>query len=126
MSEIKHDMSEIKQALWELEYRLEHHPDLFKNINYAQLIDFSQTIKLGAGKKLDAPDLTPLDIKRAADAFKECLELALVVKESEIATILLEQSKNIKQILEGYFIPEIDAQIISRRNSKSWWSLGKP
>ena len=111
-------MSETKQALWEIEYRLEHHPDIFKNINYGQLIELSQKIKVGACKKLDDPDLTPSDIKRALDAFKVCLELAVIVKESEIAAILLEQSKNIKKVLEGYSIPEIDAQIISKDELK--------
>jgi hypothetical protein len=111
-------MSETKQALWELEYRLEHHPDLFKNINYAQLIVLSQKIKLGASKKADDPELTPSDIKRTLDAFKVCVELAIIVKESEIATVLLDQSTNIKKILDGYFIPEIDAQIISKDELK--------
>jgi hypothetical protein len=117
MSE-KNNMSENKQALWELEYRLEHHPDIFKKIDYIQLIDLSQKIKLGASKKIDDPDLTPSDIKKTFDAFKVCLELAVIVKESEIATILLEQSVNIKKVLEGYSIPEIDAQIISKDELK--------
>ncbi|MGF1757083.1 hypothetical protein L4D76_03835 [Photobacterium sagamiensis] len=111
-------MSETKQALWELEYRLEHHPDIFKKINYGQLIELSQKIKLGASKKLDDPELTPSDIKRTLGAFKVCLELAVIVKESEIAAILVEQSKNIKKVLEGYSIPEIDAQIISKDELK--------
>lgn len=111
-------MSEVKQALWELEYRLEHHPDIYKKINYARLIELSQIIKLGASKKMDDPDLTPSDIKNTIDAFKACLQLAIIVKESEIAPILLEQSKNIKILLEDYFIPEIDAQILSREELK--------
>ena len=112
-------MSEFKQALWELEYRLDHHPDIFKKTNYAQLIELSKKIKLGASKKIDDPDLTAGDIKRTVDAFKVCLELAVIVKESEIATVLVEQSKNIKILLEGYFIPEIDAQIISTDELKA-------
>lgn len=111
-------MSETKQALWELEYRLGHHPDVFKKIDYTQLIDISQKIKLGVRKKIDDPDLTPSDMKITLDAFKVCLELAVIVKESEIATILLEQSKNIKTVLEGYSIPEIDAQIIAKDELK--------
>ncbi|PSW05451.1 hypothetical protein [Photobacterium lipolyticum] len=111
-------MSETKQALWELEYRLEHHPDIFMKINYAQLIELSKKIKLGASKKEDDSDLTPSDIKTTLDAFKGCLELAVIVKESEIATILLEQSKNITKVLEGYSIPEIDAQILTKDEIK--------
>ncbi|MDX1302930.1 hypothetical protein [Photobacterium sp.] len=118
-------MSETKQALWELEYRLEHHPEIFKKINYAQLIELGKKINQGVSKKIDVPDLTPADIKTTVDAFKGCLELAVIVKESEIATILLEQSKNITKVLEGYSIPEIDAQIITKDEIKELVALAE-